>query len=132
MKQVEKVWAEMATKKSELASNKVQFSAIKDLDKVVAQSEKIVSNTKQEMKSLQKRYNDYISSVFAFEDATLGPIRDTVTKLKSKIDAAERAAKQLGMSANDVPSIKAAKQKLEAINKLWGDASEAYREAKQF
>jgi len=81
---------------------------------------------------LQKRYEDYIDSVFAFEDATLGPIGNIVKALLSTIDAAERAAKELGMSGNDVPSIKAAKQKLEAIDNLWSDASEAFREAKQF
>jgi len=122
----------MAAKKSELASNKVQFSAIDDLNKVTAQAEKIEAKTKQEMKSLQKRYEDYIDSVFAFEDATLGPIGNIVKALLSTIDAAERAAKELGMSGNDVPSIKAAKQKLEAIDNLWSDASEAFREAKQF
>jgi uncharacterized coiled-coil protein SlyX len=126
MKQVEKVWTELS------ASKKVELSAIDDLNKAIAQSEKIESKTKQEMKALQKRYEDYIDSVFAFEDATLGPIGKTVKELKSKIDAAERAAKQLGMSANDVPSIKAAKQKLQVIDDLWSDASEAFREAKQF
>jgi archaellum component FlaC len=126
MKQVERVWAELS------ASKKFELSAIDDLKKAIAQSEKIESKTKQEMKDLQKRYEDYIRSVFAFEDATLGPIGKTVQELKSKIDAAERAAKQLGMSANDVPSIKAAKQKLQVIDDLWSDASEAFREAKQF
>lgn len=131
MKQVEKIWSEMAAKQ-QLASHKVELAAIDDLNKVVAQSEKIESKTKQEMKALQKRYEDYIDSVFAFEDATLGPIGKTVQELKSKIDAAERAAKQLGMSANDVPSIKAAKRRLEIIDNLWTDASDAFREAKQF
>jgi len=131
MKQVEKIWSEMAAKK-ELASQKLDLGAIDDLNKVIAQSEKIEAKTIQEMKSLQKRYEDYIDSVFAFEDATLGPIGKTVKELQSKIDAAERAAKELGMSGNEVPLVKVAKRRLEIIDNLWTDASDAFREAKQF
>jgi low affinity Fe/Cu permease len=132
MKQVEKIWSEMASKKAELSKEKVQLAAIDDLKKVIAQGVKIENSVNRDIKALQKKYDDYIRSVFAFEDNTLGPIRDIVADLEPKMEEAARQAKKLGVVPISIEEIDLAQRLLKRLNNVWGEASEVWRSAKQF
>jgi len=131
MKQVEKIWSEMASKKAELSKEKVDLSNAKEVNKMYKQIDSAMSAVKKQYDAAQKAKieldnvkkkarqaaSDFSSSVNSLDA--------DYERLDSSLLRFEQALKDLGVAPKDSPDynggaaiLQQAKSNLDKYNKL--------------
>ena len=123
MKQVEKIWSEMAAKKAELASQEVQLSLIGDLNKL-AQDAKDLQGDLERSEREMKDVLDAMSNIGMQAGEELDYAEKLDNDLERAIVDAARAADALGLGA--VPEIKDAVERRNNLRKAFNDAYAQY------
>jgi chromosome segregation ATPase len=120
MKQVEKIWSEMAAKKAELASQEVQLGDIKQIAKMTKQAnawESEINKYGFRMRELKEEIDREISE--AQRDAKAADA--LVADLERALVTANAAAEELGINSD---SIKELSQGMDAMGALIDELQE--------
>lgn len=120
MKQVEKIWSEMAAKKAELSSNKTELASIKKIASMIKQAnawESEINKYGFRMRELKEAIDREISE--AQRDAKSADA--LVADLERELVAANAAAEELGMNPD---SIKELSQGMDAMGALIDELQE--------
>lgn len=130
MKQVEKIWSEMAAKQ-ELASKKVDLSNAKEVNKMYKQIDNAISTVKKQYDAAEKAKTELdnvkkkarqVASDFS---SSVNSLDADYERLDSSLLRFEQALKDLGVSPKDSPDynggasiLQQAKSNLDKYNKL--------------
>ena len=120
MKSVQKLWAELSVKEVQLTEEQVELASVGDL-------EKQITGMKSALDYFDKRIAEgdtYIKELVKYRNFSL----DVYSKLskvnpkmqevaQKKLDEFEKAAKELGVSANNVPQVKEIKRLISETEK---------------
>ena len=119
MKQVEKIWSEMASKKAELSKEKVELSVIGDLNKLAQDAKDLqgdIERSEQDMKDLI----DSMSNIGMQAGEELDYAEKLDDDLENAIRTALNAAEALGIG--NVPEIDDAVERRANLRKAYNDA----------
>jgi len=119
MKQVEKIWSEMAAKKAELSKEKVELSVIGDLNKLAQDAKDLqgdIERSEQDMKDLI----DSMSNIGMQAGEELDYAEKLDDDLENAIRTALNAAEALGIGK--VPEIDDAVERRANLRKAFNDA----------
>jgi len=119
MKQVEKIWSEMASKKAELSKEKVELSVIGDLNKLAQEAKDLqgdIERSEQDMKDLI----DSMSNIGMQAGEELDYAEKLDDDLENAIRTALNAAEALGIGK--VPEIDDAVERRANLRKAYNDA----------
>lgn len=110
-------WAKQENEKTELASEKVELTLVADINKALKQLQKnqaALQKVEADAKKAYNKFEDKLQAAYgkAVEDQI--KLNDTIKAAignsrgpGSILDKAEKAAKQLGLSAKDIPNFQA-------------------------
>ena len=124
MKQVEKIWSEMAAKKAELASQEVQLSVIGELNKL-AQAAKDLQGELEHWDREMKDVLDAMANIGMQASEELDYAEKLDDDLETVIREARDAAQRLGLDS--VPEIDDAVERRNNLRKAFNDAYAQYK-----
>ena len=113
---------EMIQSKTELKSERVELG---DVDRLMTEEKQL----EKELKSAYKHYGDVLEKAAKYKEEIKRYRNELVSKsatMEDTIKKIEKAAKDLGVSENDIPALKDAQKKIaesgtfiKSINKRW-------------
>jgi hypothetical protein len=124
MKQVEKIWSEMTSRKEDLASQEVKLSLIGDLNKLAQDAKDLQGQLERGEQEMKDAY-DAVLYVGQQYGAELEYAEKLDNDLERAIVDAARAADALGMGS--VPEIDEANERRDNLRKAFNDAYQAYK-----
>ena len=124
MKSVQKLWAELSVKEVQLTEEQVELASVGDL-------EKQITGMKSALDYFDKRIAEgdtYIKELVKYRNFSLD-VYSTLSKInpkmqevaQKKLDEFEKAAKELGLSSNNVPQVKEIKRLISETEKSMQD-----------
>jgi len=119
MKQVEKIWSEMASKKAELASQEVKLSVIGELNKL-SDAAKDLQNDLERSEQNLKDVIDSMSNIGMQAGEELDFAEKLDSDLETVIREALNAAQELGLDS--IPEIDDAVERRANLRKAFNDA----------
>ena len=124
MKQVEKIWSEMAAKKAQFASQEVKLSVIGELNKL-AQAAKDLQGDLEKSEQDMKDLLDSMSNIGMQAGEELIYAEKLDDDLETVIREANDAAQQLGLDS--VPEIDDAVERRDNLRRAFNDAYALYK-----
>ena len=124
MKQVEKIWSEMAAKKAQFASQEVKLSVIGELNKL-AQAAKDLQGDLEKSEQDMKDLLDSMSNIGMQAGEELDYAEKLDDDLETVIREANDAAQQLGLDS--VPEIDDAVERRDNLRRAFNDAYALYK-----
>jgi septal ring factor EnvC (AmiA/AmiB activator) len=125
MKQVEKLWSEMAAKKAELASQEVQLSAVKELKKLadaakdlqndLERSEQDIKDAIDTLSRLGQQAGDELQYAEKIDNDIETVIREIIT-----------AAEAIGFDAS-IPEVTEAQDRQDSLRKVFNEVYALYK-----
>ena len=130
MKKVEKLWAELSAKAQEV-SKEVELTEEQVELASVGELEKQITDMKRALDYFDKRIAEgdtYIKELIKYRNFSLD-VYSTLSKItpkmqegaQKKLDEFEKAAKELGLSSNNVPQVKEIKRLISETEKSMQD-----------
>ena len=125
MKQVEKIWSEMAAKKAELATHKVELSILKELEKLTQAAKDIqmdLRDSQGEIENAMQALNraaENVGNELQYAEAIDSDIETVIRE-------AMKAAEALGYDG-PIPEVDDANERRDSLRKVFNEVYELYK-----
>lgn len=125
MKQVEKIWLEMAAKKAELATHKVELSILKELEKLTQAAKDIqmdLRDSQGEIENAMQALNraaENVGNELQYAEAIDSDIETVIRE-------AMKAAEALGYDG-PIPEVDDAYERRDSLRKVFNEVYELYK-----
>ena len=125
MKQVEKIWSDMAAKKAELASQEVQLSSVKELEKLTQAAKDIQMDLRDSQGEIENAMQDLNRAA-----ENVGNELQYAEKIDNDIETVIReiitAAEAIGFDAS-IPEVTEAQDRQDSLRKVFDEVYALYK-----